>query len=229
MGNKLDIYPSVLESDTQALARRLKEYSAFFPHMQIDIADGVFVENKTVQIDKILKMITSQPPGIPFGNPWGSGIPTFEFHLMVKNWISYLEKLKKLCNYMQITRVLVHAQVFNSQFSILNSQFELGLVLNPEDSVSDYLRLITKFQTVQLMTVHPGKQGSAFLPEVLDKIDELRDSGFAGEIILDGAMNELTLPRVLARKHWPDAVCPGSYFHKRTQEKLHTLQKIANP
>jgi pentose-5-phosphate-3-epimerase len=149
---------------------------------------------------------------------------TFEFHLMVKDWKVELVKLEKLD--WNITRVLIHAPVFNSNFQPQISKFNLGLVLNPEDSVADNLSTIKLFPTVQLMTVHPGKQGSPFVPEVLEKIKELRENGYDGEVILDGAMNDKTLALVLEHDYLPDAICPGSYFKENVKNRLAALENL---
>ena len=74
------------------------------------------------------------------------------------------------------------------------------------------------------MTVVPGQQGNPFMPEVLDKISQLRERGYEGEIVLDGAINEENLSTVMQKPHQPDAVCPGSYF--KTEDVTDRLQKL---
>lgn len=76
------------------------------------------------------------------------------------------------------------------------------------------------------MTVHPGAQGTPFIPEMLTKINELRENGFMGDIILDGGINNETLPLILKNKHLPTAVCPGSYLHEDTENRLNMLRVI---
>jgi pentose-5-phosphate-3-epimerase len=90
----------------------------------------------------------------------------------------------------------------------------MGLVINPEEDVKrlakDYS--FAEVPVIQLMTIHPGPQGQLFIPDALTKIEELRTVGFCGEIYIDGAVNEETLPTLTALSHPPHVLCPGSYL-----------------
>lgn len=231
----MNIYPSVLETDTETFVKRIQTYAPIFPHMQIDIADAVLVNNKTIQIDDIAQLVTSNQLPVTINN-------TFEFHLMVKDWQKELSKLAQLSSYMTITQVFVHANVlshsvipnsFRDLIKMLNQVqhdlgVELGFALNPEDSIEQYWKLITEYKHVLIMTVTPGKQGSEFLPAMVDKVDELREAGYKGTITLDGGINGSTLKTILSHKHWPDGVCPGSYFHEDTDKKLQKLYELVS-
>lgn len=211
----MDIYPSILEQSAEALLKRLTALTPYFSHFQIDIADGKFVTGKTVQIEEIESRLLNIESS-----------KSFEFHLMVDNWEIEIPKLERFAERLRITCILIHLSVFHSKFYSLRSKFKYGLVLNPEDSVSNHWETIKQFNTVQLMTVHPGAQGTPFVPEALDKIDELRQNGFYGKIILDGAISDKTLPIILRRKNLPDAVCPGSYFSRDVGQRLTLLMKL---
>ena len=199
------IYPSILEKNTDDLLKRLKALLPFFSYFQIDITDGKFVPNKTVQIEEIATTIER----------WNNGTikqKTFEFHLMVDDYVSEIEKLNLITNVVKIKCVLIHIKVLPAVPYPLSSNFQW-------DSIK-------QFDTVQLMTVHPGQQGSPFVPEVLNKIEELHKLGFGGKIILDGAMNDKTLAFVMKQKYLPDAICPGSYFSSDIIHHLELLQRI---
>ncbi|OGK14200.1 hypothetical protein A3H80_00675 [Candidatus Roizmanbacteria bacterium RIFCSPLOWO2_02_FULL_37_19] len=224
------IYPSILEPTVDDLFTYLQTLFPVFNHFQIDIADGKFVQSKTVQIEEIIKSIQN--------SDFKTENKTFEFHLMVKDYENELKKLEKLKERVRIQLVLIHVEALqkiqaissNSQIthnpqSTNHSSFELGLALNPDTSIESHWPIIQQHTTVQLMTVHPGQQGSPFVPEVLDKITILREKGFKGEIILDGAMNDKTLPIILSKKYWPDAICPGSYFKHNPKQQLEKLSK----
>jgi pentose-5-phosphate-3-epimerase len=78
------------------------------------------------------------------------------------------------------------------------------------------------------MSVVPGFQGSKFLPETLDKIEELRHFGYQSDIYLDGGINVTTLPLIYKRNHRPDFLCIGSYLTKsmniaKSVKDLYTL------
>ena len=216
----MHIYPSILEKKIIDLSNKLDYLLPYFSHFQIDITDGKFVPNKTVQIQDIISTIEQ------FNNETIKQ-KSFEFHLMVNDYQSEIAKLDQLIKFVNITSVLIHLKSLNTKYKILNTKYSIGLVLNPDDDVSANIETIMKFPTIQLMTVFPGRQGSPFVPEVLTKIDELRNLGFKGKIILDGSMNDQTLAAVMKRKYLPDAICPGSYFNTDVADRLKRLQQIS--
>jgi pentose-5-phosphate-3-epimerase len=94
--------------------------------------------------------------------------------------------------------------------------FSIGLVLDPEDTISD-LRLkynLNSISCIQIMSVVPGFQGKPFIKEVLQKIEQLKSDNYRGEIFIDGGINEETLPLILEQKEHPDHLCVGSYLAK---------------
>lgn len=229
----MQIYPSILELSIDAFEAKMSLVLPHFTHIQIDITDGIFVPNKTVQIEELENGGWRMEDG-----------KTFEFHLMARDYKTEIEKLEKLKEKINITSVLIHlgAIVRDPHAPLDGAQddkgralrltqndvggWKYGIVLNPEDSVTDNWELIKQFDIVQLMTVHPGQQGSPFVPEALSKIGELRELGFTGKIILDGAMNDKTLEVVLQQKYLPDAICPGSYFSVDISNRLHVLEQM---
>jgi pentose-5-phosphate-3-epimerase len=47
------------------------------------------------------------------------------------------------------------------------------------------------------MTIDTGKQGQPFLPFNLSKISDLRNSGFGGEIAIDGGLDKETISQAI--------------------------------
>ncbi|MFS8158775.1 MAG: hypothetical protein ACMG6E_00920, partial [Candidatus Roizmanbacteria bacterium] len=105
-------------------------------------------------------------------------------------------------------------------------EFDIVPVLNPKHEVEVYWESIKNSQAIQIMTIHPGKQGQPFLPDTLDKISQLRKRKYTGEILLDGGINEKSLAYILENcTYLPDTICPGSFFHKNIQENLMSLRE----
>jgi pentose-5-phosphate-3-epimerase len=150
-----------------------------------------------------------------------------------KSEINKIDKLNRSVNFVKVKKVLIHLEALkypNYELSITN--YKYGLVLNPEDEVKSNWSTIINFPTVQIMSVNPGFQGTPFLPETLNKINELRKLGFKGTISLDGAINDKTLSIILKNKYLPDILFPGSYLREKTKERLKILQRTitqANP
>ncbi len=213
----MEIFPSILEKEAQNYLVQINKLSPYFNHFQIDIADGIYVPNKTVQIDELINY------GLRITNC------TFEFHLMVKDFETEIKKLEKLRNFLNIKTVLIHASL-SPDYSLLSKTYPLfsfGLVLNPEDKVS-LLPSYTLLPIIQIMTVHPGFQGQPFLPETLKKIEQLRQANYRNKISLDGAVNDQTIPLILAQKYRPDILCPGSFLTKTVEleKNINYLKKI---
>lgn len=194
---------------------QIENVAPHFSHFQLDIADGLFVPSKTVQPHDL--------ESVDFSNLQGK---TVEFHLMVRDYASYIEQIERLDSKLAINRVFIPVSESGKNI-VSHPKYEIGLVLNPEDSITEYLDLIMQYKSVQLMTITPGAQGNPFKPEVLDKIDALRVGGYEGEIVLDGGINNVTLKEIVSRKYAPTGVCPGSYFKENVEEHLATLQSIA--
>ena len=216
----MDIIPAVLTNSPEELPSQLSALHTVFNRAQIDIADGVFVPNITLPTDQIVEIIQNNV----------EGMYQFDFHLMVEDPLPHLISLHN--SKLQIDTVFIHKtalQKLNGESTLSQYRFSTGVVLNPEDMVEENLSLLTTFSHLQIMTVYPGFQGSAFLPEMLEKIDVLRKSGYKGKLYVDGGINDQSVRSIAARNNKPDVLCVGSYFthHLDTlQNQLDTLKRI---
>lgn len=209
----MKIIPSILEPTAANYQKTLLKLSPYFSHFQIDIADGIYVSNQTALIDEIIPILTNEK----FSHL------TFDFHLMVRDYKEYIEKIITINEIIKVNNVFIHYDLF-PKYEILNTKyyFSIGLVLNPQDQISD---LACKYNLedihcLQIMSVNPGKQGQPFLPETLKKIEQLRLLGYRNKIFLDGGINEKTIPQILAQKFLPDVLCPGSFLTKADTKDL---------
>lgn len=202
--------PSLLEKSSEDLIFQINKLSPYFKRFQIDIADGIFVSNKTVQIEEIKDSLIK--------DCLNKGSLSFDFHLMVKDYQTEIKKLEELKKLIKINLILIHfSTISNFDIPISDlSTIPIGLTLNPEDQVANLTRhyALDTIHSIQIMSVNPGVQGNPFLPETLIKIEQLRVLGYRKEIFLDGAVNEKTIPVILAKKFQPDFICPGSYLTK---------------
>ena len=103
----------------------------------------------------------------------------------------------------------------------------VGLAVNPETSVSTILPLIGKIDSVLFLSVHPGFYGSQFIPEVLDKIVELRSTQTGVEIGIDGGIKEGNIAQIARAR--PDVIYVGSAIFLQPQpgESFRHLQSLA--
>ncbi len=209
----MQICPSMPLPTMEALAANINKLFPFYNYFQIDIGDGIFVSNRTVQIDDIAKNYKQI-------NNYQSLV--FDFHLMVNDYKTEIKKLEKLRNSLTIKNIFIHFSAIRNwsaswRMKIKNlSSLPIGLTLNPEDQVDDLVShcSLKQIPIIQIMSVIPGVQGNPFIPETLNKIEQLRRLGYRNKIFLDGAVNDKTLPFINEQKFKPDVVCPGSFLTK---------------
>ncbi len=207
----MQICPSILEPTAESLVKTINKLSPYYNYFQIDIADGIYVANKTVQIDEIINFLSSYPL------PPTTYHLTFDFHLMVKDYETEIKKLERLRNLINIKNIFIHFSVFPKPYPLIpNPSFNIGLTLNPQDQVADLAGryALDTIPCLQIMSVVPGVQGNPFLPETLIKIEQLRVLGYKSKIFLDGAVNAKTIPVINKLKYKPDVICPGSFLAK---------------
>ncbi len=205
------VVPAPLETVVEPFVANVKRLSRYYSRFQVDIADGKFVPNTTIQISDFVSIYPKLPQNL-----------CYDFHLMVQDPLLHIDTLLSLPK-STIGEILIHLSVFPNYIQLVADypQFRFGLVLNPEDRVESVDRsLLKSIPCVQIMTVIPGFQGQSFIPKMLQKIEQLRNRGFSGEILIDGSVNEHTLPTILELQHQPDTVGIGSYLTKTKDEEL---------
>ncbi|MBI5127203.1 hypothetical protein HZA76_01980 [Candidatus Roizmanbacteria bacterium] len=212
----MQICPSMPEPSMSSLASTINRLSPFYNYFQIDIGDGIYVSNRTVQLDEIMENFKT------FNNYEHL---KFDFHLMVNDFKKDIAKLNHLKKSININNIFIHYSAI-TDFSLKISELSLipiGLTLNPEDQVDSLVSHydLKEVPSIQIMSVKPGVQGNPFLPYTLKKIEQLRLLGYRSKVYLDGAVNDKTLPFINQQKYKPDVICPGSYLAKTDRLKEH--------
>lgn len=207
----MKIVPVILESSSQAFTETFLRVGSFSDRIGIDIADGIAAPNKTLSLAEAIAALKSFPDILS---------KKIDFDLMVKNWSELVRTLLDEQANLNINSVVIHQGYFKKPPP---AEFDIGLALDLADKVK--LETVKKFSVVQIMTVDLGFQGGTFHPEALGKITELRQEGFAGQIIIDGGVNDQTLPLILANKGQPDVVEVGSFL-TRTANPKENWQKL---
>ena len=178
------ILPSILSADFANLERDIKELESIGIDMfHIDVMDGNFV------------------PNISFGFPIIESIrpktdKVFDCHLMIANPENYVEQFCKVgCD-----MVSFHIEATNHADRVIqvikNNGKKAGIVLNPQTSIDSIKYLLPKLDYVLIMTVNPGFGGQKFIPEMLEKIEELaklrEEKNYNFLIEVDGGINTET-------------------------------------
>lgn len=177
------IVPAILADNFTTFKETLAKISPHFSSIQIDVIDGVFLPNKTFSEREEIKDINSEA--------------YFELHLMVKDPITEIVKWE---NDDSVTSVVFHieadANVEECVKFIRQNNWKVGIALNPETPIEKIAPYINLVDEVLFMTVHPGQQGAAFVPEVLEKIREFKKLNPTVVCSADGGINKNTIKSV---------------------------------
>ena len=201
------IIPAILTSNLEDMTNQLSTVSEFTDDVDIDVMDGKFVTDSTVDISSI-----------PIINPL-----IYNFDLMVSEPELHITKIiEAKSKGMHIGRVFIHIESNYKLETICNitttNSFDLGFSLSIETAIENFIDTISRIRAsfpnikpvLQLKTVQIGKQGNPYHPEVLGKIGKVKEQGFNGEIYLDGGMEP---DIILSLKNYDLAgVSVGSYI-----------------
>jgi ribulose-phosphate 3-epimerase len=175
MTRSVRVVPAILTDDLQALRTMLEQAETYTDYVQIDIMDSKFVPSRSITWEQI----SSICPKIGW-----------EVHLMV-------EKPETQIKYYQqagAKKAIFHFEATNRPDAIIDQArklgIQVGLAINPETPVSKILAFTDLVDSVLFLSVHPGFYGAKFLPEVMDKVIELRRAKPFLNIGLDGGVKE---------------------------------------
>ena len=185
---KLKFSPSILASDCAHLAeeaQRMEQAGADYLH--IDVMDGHFVPN-----------ITLGPPVIRSLRPCCS-LP-FDVHLMISHPLAYLECFAQAGADLITVHVECEDDVGEALGQIKALGCQPGLTLRPATPIEAVFPYLEQVGMVLVMTVEPGFGGQPFRPDMLPKIQTLRqrlDSlGLETDIQVDGGIGTPTIASV---------------------------------
>ena len=178
---KIKISPSILSADFSQLGneiKRLEEGGADMIH--VDVMDGHFVPNLTIgpPVIKALREYTKLP---------------FDVHLMISPVHKYIKDYADA----GANIITIHPEATKDLKESINYIKKLnkkvGVSLNPESKINLITNDLNEIDLVLIMSVNPGFGGQKFMPEVLEKIKELKkikgQKKIEFDIEIDGGIN----------------------------------------
>ena len=197
MDKKIIIAPSLLAADFSKLKEEITEVEKLgAEYLHLDVMDGNFV------------------PNISFGAPVISSLRkhsnlVFDVHLMVNEPDYLIEDFSQFSDI-----ITVHAEAskhLNRTIQLIKSfGKKVGVALNPSTSLDVIKYDLDNIDMVLIMTVNPGFGGQKFIPEMIQKIKDLRKINKNIDIEVDGGINDKTAK--LVKEAGANVLVAGSYI-----------------
>ena len=177
----IQISPSILSADFSQLGteiKRLEEGGADMIH--VDVMDGHFVPNLTIgpPVIKALRKHCSLK---------------FDVHLMISPVHKYIEAYADAGADIITIHPEATQNLEESIKTIKDLNKKVGVSLNPESKIELITEFLDQIDLVLIMSVNPGFGGQKFMPEVLDKIKQLKkiqqEKKLNFDIEIDGGIN----------------------------------------
>ena len=181
MSSSIKISPSILSADFSQLGaeiKRLEKGGADMIH--VDVMDGHFVPNLTIG-PPVIKALRNQ-----------SSLK-FDVHLMISPVHEYIDAYADA----GADIITIHPEATdnleNSIKKIKEKNKKVGVSLNPESKVDLILHLLDQIDLVLIMSVNPGFGGQKFMPEVIDKLRNIKkiisEKKLNLDLEIDGGIN----------------------------------------
>ena len=215
------IAPSILSADFTRLGEEIRDVEqAGADYIHIDVMDGHFVPNITIG-----SMIVKAASGI-------TDLP-LDVHLMISDPDAFIEDFAAA----GASIITVHAEAVTHLHRTIQFIRDQGIrpavALNPATPLGILQYILKDLDMVLLMTVNPGFEGQAFIPEVIPKIRKLRkmvqDFDLRLEIEVDGGIGPKTIGQVSAAG--ADVFVAGSavYYSGNYEETIRLMREGIAP
>lgn len=212
------INPSILSADFVNMQDGLDAIAAAdFAH--VDVMDNHFVPNLTFGPQMVGRIQDVSP--VPL-----------DVHLMIENPERWAPGYAELGAF----SVTFHAESTDNPVAVARRLREIGaragLAVKPGTPIEPYLELLTEFDQILVMTVEPGFGGQSFIPDVMPKLELLREArakqGLDVWLQVDGGITLDTI--VIAAEAGADTFVAGSsvYNSENPEAAIVSLRTAAH-
>ena len=202
----MKVAPSVLTADFKNLKSEIESVREA-DYIHLDIMDGHFVPNISFG-----PFISSQIQDL-------TDVP-MDIHLMVTDPIKWISDFA-LPNTSYITIHVESNHVLETIQKIKDQKIGVGLSIKPKTPIDALFPYLDELDLIVVMTVEPGFGGQSFMPEQMDKVEELvkirRERNLSFVIEVDGGISGETIG--YCKEAGVDIVVAGSYIFNQHDRK----------
>lgn len=208
------IIPAILTNDFKKLQELIEKSQENVDRVQIDIIDGVFVDNKTIRPEVLSTIETNL---------------FFDYHLMVKEPVNWLEAAMRGF----ADRIIGQIEMMSSQREFVQETQQkgakVGVAIDLDTPVSEIEKdILMDLDVVIVMSVRAGFGGQKFQKKSLEKIKRLavlrEKDPTPFKICVDGGVNMDNIVQI--KKAGADEVSIGRRIFTKSMEQ--TLRQYYN-
>lgn len=174
------ITPAILVSSKEEYDKKLAIVRQLTGRFQLDIVDGEFADNRTVDPSQI-----SRPNDLKM-----------DVQLMVARPSEYLPRTLALRPHLVIIEFECQENLEPLLAQIKQAGSKAGLAIAPKTTVAEIENLFPTIDHLLIMGVEPGFSGQKLIPEVLEKASQARKIRPELEIGLDGGVSADNLSKI---------------------------------
>lgn len=207
----IEIIPAILAKAEEEFRQRIHMVEPYVERVHIDIADGIFVPNTTIDGVKELRDLKTNV--------------SLEIHLMVSRPERHITRWLETNADKFIFHIEASRMPENFISLVKEGKRSVWIALNPDTKTEEITPYLEILDGVQFMSVHPGFQGSPFEDAVLDNISDFHYLYPDIPIQADGGVTPQTAPKLA--QAGAKILVSGSYIfkHENPRVAIEKLQK----
>ena len=208
--NLAEVIPSINVQTFEEVQERIKKIEPYVQWCHLDVTDGIFSKHCTWHNSADVSLLDTKLK--------------LEVHLMVQN----PEKIIDQWLIKPVKRVIVHLEAVSDTELIIkkcrDAGVEIGLAVNPETFWGKLEPWFKKVDMVQVLAVHPGPSGQEVdWPEILGKVQHIRDRCGGCMIEIDGGINPETASKAV--QAGANVLVAGAYIFN-SQDIKHSIAEL---